>query len=259
VGGTAGTDAETDPFANRSKRELSTIAGGLFASITDKKEFFVVLNALAAESRSRILSTPHVIAADNREAFILVGQEVPILSSQAVSVISPDAPIVNNVQYRDTGKILTILPQINSKGLVNMQIRQEVSDVGQDTFGNTNSPSFISRQAETTVVVQSGDSVIIGGIIDDQVRRTRRGIPFLMNVPVLGRAFRIDTDQIVRTEVLVLITPHVIRSRDEARSVTDTFKSRIEGLKQFLEGPQTRPESPPRGPEGESGAAPPQG
>ena len=73
------------------------------------------------------------------------------------------------MQYRDIGKILTVLPQVNSKGLVNLQIRQEVSAVAAQAFGNTNSPSFTTREAETTLVVQDGDTVIIGGIIDDSI------------------------------------------------------------------------------------------
>ncbi len=239
-------------FADRARQELSTIGGGsLFAAITDKKQFFAVLTALAARSQARVLATPHIIAADNREAHILIGEEIPILSSQAVSVISGDAPIVNSVQYRDTGKILTVLPQVNSKGLVHMEILQEVSDVGQETFGSTNSPSFISREAETTVVVQSGESVIIGGIIDEQIRHTRSGIPFLMDIPVLGRAFRMETDSLIRTEVIVLITPHVIRSREEAQSVTEAFKGRIEGLQEMLEQMRQGRQAPGEAPAGE--------
>ena len=94
--------------------------------------------------------------------------------------------------------------------------------------------------------------MIIGGIIDDQVRRTRRGIPFLMDIPVLGRAFRMDSDQLVRTEILVLITPYVIRDREEARSVTETFKRRVEGLRESLERLQKERQAPKETPAGEA-------
>ncbi len=244
VGGRLATAEGGDAFADRSKRELSTLGNSLFAAITDKEQFFALLTALNTQTRTRLLSTPYILAADNREAHILIGEEVPILSSQAVSVISGDAPIVNNVQYRDTGQILTILPQINSQGLVNMHLRQEVSAVGQEVFGNTNSPSFTSRETETTVVVQNGESVLIGGIIDEQIRRTRRGVPFLMDLPVLGRVFRADTDSLVRTEILVLLTPHVIRNREEARSVTEEFKGRVRELRDLLERSQRKDQTP---------------
>jgi general secretion pathway protein D len=140
---------------------------------------------------------------------------------------------VNSVQYRDTGKILTVLPQVNSLGLVNMQIRQEVSAVGAAAFGNTNSPSFSTREAETTVVVQDGDSVLIGGIIDDQVTNSRDGIPYLMDIPVLGAFFRDERNGSTRTELLVLITPYVIRNREEAREVTGAFSESVKGLKVY--------------------------
>jgi len=209
-------------------------AQGLTSFITDRDQFLVLIRALATQSRVNILSTPHVIAADNREAHILVGEQVPILTSTQQSTVA-NSNLVQSIQYRDTGKILTILPQVNSAGLVNMEIRQEVSAVGAQVFGNTNSPSFTTREAETTVVVQNGESVLLGGIIDDQLSRTRSGVPYLMNIPVLGRLFRVESEQVDRTELLVLITPHVIRDRDEARSITEEFESRIQNLKGMLD------------------------
>ena len=126
---------------------------------------------------------------------------------------------------------------MNSKGLVNLQIRQEVSAVLNGpsglAFGNTNSPAFSTREAETTVVVQDGDSVLIGGIIDDTITHTRTGIPFLMDIPVFGRMFRTEIDNTDRTELIVLITPYVIRNRDEARDVSGEFTDQIEGFKRL--------------------------
>ena len=136
--------------------------------------------------------------------------------------------------------ILTVLPQVNSEGLVNMQIRQEVSAVGAAAFGNTNSPSFSTREAETTVVVQDGDSVLIGGIIDDQVTSSRNGVPFLMDIPVLGALFRDDRTGATRTELLILITPYVIRNRAEAREVTGAFSENERGLRVFSRNLQQR-------------------
>jgi general secretion pathway protein D len=173
-----------------------------------------------------------VIAADNREAFIQVGESIPILTSTSQSTIAT-ANIVNSVQYRDTGKILSVLPQVNSKGLVNLQIRQEVSDVGEREFGATGSPSFRTREVETTLVVDNGETVLIGGIIDEKVDHLRRGVPYLMDIPVLGRLFRDETDSVGRTELLVTITPFVIRTRDEARLVTEDFSSRLEGIREL--------------------------
>lgn len=248
--GATSTAINNNALLQDAKRGLKVGNDGLFAFITDRDTFLVLINALASRSQVRSLATPHVIAADNREAHILIGEEIPILSSSAVSTISPGAPVVNSIQYRDTGKILTILPQINSAGLVNMEITQEVSAVGSDSFGNTNSPSFISRAAETTVVVQDGQSVLIGGIIDDQTTRVRRGVPFLMDIPVLGRLFRVDNDRTIRTELIILITPHVIRNRKEAQSVTEEFEDRIRGLKSMIERTYPHPPQKSEPPEG---------
>ena len=234
--------------------------GGGFAVISPTDNFAVFIQALQGMTDVKMLSAPHIIAADNREAHILVGESIPILTSSSQSTVAVNAALVNQVQYRDTGKILTVLPQVNSQGLVNLQIRQEVSAVLATSFGNTGSPSFSTREAETTVVVQDGESVLIGGIIDDSISHTRSGIPFLMDVPVLGRAFRSEEDSVTRTELLVTITPSVIRSKDEARRVTDDYTDRIEGLTELRRAMERRrrrsrlrdPEGPyePR-PEGE--------
>jgi general secretion pathway protein D len=214
-------------------------AGGFSALITDSENFIVLLRALAAKSAVKILSAPHIIAADNREAHIQVGSSIPILTGTSTSVLTATSTVVNQVQYRDVGTILTILPQVNSAGLVNMQVTQEISAVGDESFGLTNSPSFLTREAETTVVAQNGDSILIGGIIDDQRTSSRDGVPFLMDVPVLGRFFRIERAGVQRTELLILITPHVIRNRGEALAVTEEFKQVVHGFEQLLRDVRT--------------------
>jgi general secretion pathway protein D len=108
------------------------------------------------------------------------------------------------------------------------------------SFGNTGSPAFSTREAETTVVVQDGETVLIGGIIDDAISHTRSGIPYLMDIPVIGAAFRSDSDKVDRTELLITITPSVIRSKDEARRVTDEYSERIEGLMELRRAMELR-------------------
>src|SRR5438876_972599 len=228
---------------NGTSRVPPVPPGGAFAVISDREHFNIFINALQQRTNVKMLSAPHIMAADNREAHILVGSSIPILTSTQSSTIAV-SNIVNSVQYRDTGNILTILPQVNSKGLVNMQIRQEVSAVaqGQASFGNTNSPAFTTREAETTVVVQDGETVVIGGIITDSIEHDRSGIPYLMDIPVLGWAFRTNSDTTQRMELLVLISPYVVRSREEAREVTDEFANRLQGLKRMGEALRARHE-----------------
>jgi len=235
-------------FLNPSTQRVPGPGAGAFAVISDRDHFNLFINALATRTNVKMLSAPHIMAADNREAHILVGNSIPILTSTATStgITGTLGAAINSVQYRDTGNILTILPQVNSKGLVNMQIRQEVSAVEQGpqgvSFGNTNSPAFTTREAETTVVVQDGETVVIGGIIMDSIEHDRTGIPYLMDIPVLGWAFRVNRDTTQRMELLVLISPYVVRSREDAREVTAEFADRLQGLKRMGEALRRRHE-----------------
>ncbi|MCC6767372.1 MAG: type II secretion system secretin GspD [Deltaproteobacteria bacterium] len=210
---------------------------GMFGIISDNRNFALVMNAAAGKNKLKVLSAPHIMTADNHEAHILVGNEVPIVTTQSNATTTQTngtSNILQNIQYRDTGVILTVLPQVNSEGLVNMQIRQEVSQVASATTGGIQSPTFSTRESETTVVVQSGETIVIGGIIDDTVDRARTGVPFLMDIPVVGRAFRIESDTVRRTELIVLLTPHVVRDRQESRNATEAFKSRLKGMERDL-------------------------
>ena len=247
TGGSGGADGGGASAAG-AKRGVKIGRNGIFSFITDQEHFVAMINAVNNRSKVNILATPHVIAADNREAHILIGEEVPILTSTQQSTLAT-ANIVSSIQYRDTGTILTILPQVNSTGMVNMEIRQEVSNVGVASFGDTNSPSFTSRETETTVVVRNRESVLIGGIIDERVERSRNGVPFLMDVPVLGRLFRVEQDKRERTELVILITPYVIRDRNEAQAVTKEFTQRVNRLRTMIE--RTRQPAPGQPPEHE--------
>ena len=210
--------------------------GGGVSGIFGGKDIRAFINALQSDSRFRVLSTPSILATDNKPARIQVGTEEPIATgtiSQAVGGVANST----SIQYRNTGRIVTIIPQVNSQGLVNLQILAEVSqrreknvEVGQDTF-----PAFDSRVAETTAVVQDGDTLVIGGIITDAKNQTRSGVPYLMDIPVIGRFFRTTTDTNERTELIMMISPRVIRGRDEARNVSEEFKNSLSHLRNELE------------------------
>ncbi len=236
----------------------STAANGALALISDNRNFVALLKALASKNKLKVLSSPHLMTADNHEAHILVGQEIPIITTQSNATTiqtNGTSNILQNIQYRDTGVIMTVLPQVNSEGLVNMQIHQEVSKVADTGIGGIGSPTFNTRESETTVVVQSGETIVIGGIIDDTVNRTRSGVPYLQDIPVIGRAFRSDHDNVTRTELVVLLTPHVVRDRQESHSATEAFISRLKAMRRDLirndmerpdyGGPRPRPYEPP--------------
>ncbi len=202
----------------------------------------ILVNALASDSRTKILSTPSVLATDNRPARIQVGSEEPIATGAVSTPIATGTTAgtgfasSTTVQYRNTGRIVTIIPQVNSKGLVNLQALVEVSQRGLNvTVGQDSFPSFDIRQAETTAVVQDGDTLAIGGMIGENRNNDKNGVPYLMDIPVLGRFFRTTSDRIQRTELIMLITPHVIRSRTEGTVVTEELKSKLSTLRSELE------------------------
>ena len=170
----------------------------------------ILVNALASDSRTKILSTPSVLATDNRPARIQVGSEEPIATGSVSSPIATGTTAgtgfasSTTVQYRNTGRIVTIIPQVNSKGLVNLQALVEVSQRGLNvTVGQDSFPSFDIRQAETTAVVQDGDTLAIGGMIGENRNNDKNGVPYLMDIPVLGRFFRTTSDRIQRTELIM--------------------------------------------------------
>ncbi len=217
-------------------------SSGLSATISSFRDglevYQGVIGAVRSDSKSKILSRPHIMTADNQEARILVGDEVPIITSQSDSNVTTggSSRFLQNIQYRDTGIIIRVLPQVNSEGLVNMELSLEVSEIDnertialQETL-SLQSPTFTTREADTTVVVHSGETLIIGGIIRETQDEGSSGVPYLMDVPVLGRLFRNNSDSMRRVELIVLITPFVVRDRDEADSVTEEFKRRVDGL-----------------------------
>ncbi len=210
--------------------------GGGVSGVFGGKDIKAFINALQSDSRFKVLSSPSILATDNRPARIQVGTEEPVATGTTTTQVGTPASSTS-IQYRNTGRIVTIIPQVNSQGLVNLQILAEVSQkrdknvsVGADTF-----PAFDTRQAETTAVVQDGDSLVIGGIITDNKNRTRSGIPYLMDIPVIGRLFETTRDDSERTELIMLITPHVIRNRDESQTVSQDFKNKLSTLKNELE------------------------
>jgi cell division septation protein DedD len=199
------------------------------------------VNALLKDSRVRVLSSPSVLATDNRPARIQVGTEEPIPTG-TINAANVGSSISSSttVQYRNTGRILTIIPQVNSQGLVNLQVKAEVSARGESVaFGtgdNVNTyPSFETQDAETTAVVHDGETLVIGGLIGERKSKDRTGIPYLMDLPIVGRFFGVTVDDTKRTELIMLITPHVIRNREESRSVTEEFKSKISTIRNELE------------------------
>lgn len=182
----------------------------------------VVLNALQSRTNVRVLSTPKLMVLNNQTATLQVGDQVPIVTQTSQGVLAPGAPVINTVELRDTGVILRVTPRVSDQGLVRLEIAQEVSDVVETTTSGINSPTIRQRRLTTTVAAPTGQMIALGGLIRDIQSRGSAGIPLLSDIPVLGQLFRTNSDSATRTELIILLTPIVIRDpRDAEASVNE--------------------------------------
>jgi general secretion pathway protein D len=188
------------------------------------------LSAVAGITDVKILSAPSLMVLDNRTATLQVGDQVPVVTQSAVSVTNPDAPIVNSVSLRDTGIILNVTPRVNDSGLVILEIDQEVSDVVATQSSGIDSPTIQQRRISTSVSVRDGQSVALGGLMRERLSDSKTKVPLLGDLPFLGKLFSTTTTESQRTELLVMITPRVVRSTDASLTVTDDLVRRMKSI-----------------------------
>ncbi|GMQ95913.1 MAG: type II secretion system secretin GspD [Gammaproteobacteria bacterium] len=212
---------------------IAAVVPGFSYQIIDKAGAVrAVLNALAEDSRLNVISSPSLMVLNNQTATIDVGDEVPIVTQQQQSTVGTSSPIVNNIEYRNTGVLLSVTPRVNAGGMVVMDVEQEVSQVASETTDTTNlTPTISKRRITTSVAVQSGQTVVLGGLIREQKVQSRSGIPGLYNMPIIGPLFGATVEEQVRTELVVLITPRAVRNAAEAARVTEEFRSKMESLR----------------------------
>ena len=180
----------------------------------------------------KVLSSPHLLAVDNRPARIRVGSEQPV----ATGVVAGGRCDHHHHRVQGGRTYPHHRPRVNSEGLVNLQVRVEVSDVGERVVvGRQSFDAFNVREAETAAVLHDGQTLVIGGIITDNRRRSRIGIPLLMDVPVLGPLFRTDFERSDRTELVILITPRVIHDRRQGDRATKRFLDKVRSVRRELE------------------------
>lgn len=218
--GAQGNDATT------SFPGFSLIPGANFAFTTSSGSS-VVLQALSQLTSVRVLSSPNLMVLNNRSARLQVGDQVPIATQSSVSTITPNAPQVNSIDYRDTGVILTVTPRVNASGLVLLDIAEEVSEVTPTTSSSLNSPTISQRRVTSSVAAMDGQTIGLGGLIRDSRGASSDGVPVLKDIPVLGYLFGARSNAVTRTELIVLITPHVVRGRDDSDAITRELRDRL--------------------------------
>ncbi len=189
------------------------------------------LSALAKEDKVNILSAPTILASDNREANIDISTEIPVASAQYQYQSENEPLLQTNIQYRNTGVILTVTPHINEFGLVSMDISQEVSEKSENVdVGRDSLPSFFKRSVNTYLTVHHGQTIVIGGLIRENVSTGRSGVPCLGGIPVVEFLFGRKKDSKEKTELIILITPRVIATLEDVDIVTEAFREKIGDL-----------------------------
>ncbi|WP_123785264.1 type II secretion system secretin GspD [Pseudazoarcus pumilus] len=209
-----------------------TNPGFSYSLINGAGSIRAVLSALADKNLLNVISTPSIMVQDNHTAVIQVGDQQPIRSAET---ISEDGNLrTSSVQYKDTGVMLAVSPSVNAGGLVSMMIDQSVIDVGQiDTA--TGQRTFLQRDLSSRVAVRSGETLVLGGLIRDNSSRARQGIPLLHDLPLVGNLFGTTTVSTQRTELLVMITPRVVRTEADLREVNAELRGRMRSIADLVE------------------------
>jgi general secretion pathway protein D len=216
----------TTAIATGSASAVSALPQGLNFGILHKfgnsYNLAALARALQAQTKANIMSTPNMVTLDNEEAKIVVGQNVPFITGQLASTGTGVANPFQTIERKDVGITLRIKPQIGEGGTVRMQIFQEQSSVKSETAaGTTNAgPSTTKRSIESTIVVDDGQIIVLGGLIEDRFTETKSKVPLLGDIPVLGALFRSDTRTRRKTNLMVFLRPMIMRSGEDANRLS---------------------------------------
>lgn len=194
-----------------------------------------VLNALSTVTDVELLSTPRILVLSNESAELQVGDQVPIITQTAVG-LQADSRILNSVQYRDTGVVLSVTPRVSESGRMFIQIEQEVSEVAGTTTSDIDSPTIQQRRISTRVQVEDGQLIILGGLLRSSRSIGDTGVPYLSRIPGIGALFRSRDTTTRQTELVMFLRPTVIRARSDIDAVTNEVVSRLQNLGMPVEG-----------------------
>jgi general secretion pathway protein D len=230
--------------------DIETPVGGapttnFFAYVIQPGDFVGLINMFASYGKVDILVSPTILALDNKEAKIEVGDDIPIATgvSTASTVDTGTSALVSagQIQYRTAGVLLTVTPHISDKDKVTLKLVNEFSGPGEETsVAGTEFPSFFLRRTQTTGIVEDGQTLVIGGLISEQKTTTRSGIPFLSKLPVIGFLFGTSSVDVRKRELIIMVTPHVIRNQEEANQRTRDYQDKIRSVKERIDIPGFR-------------------
>lgn len=195
----------------------------------------IVLNALQSKTEVKILSAPKISVLNSQKASLQVGDQVPIITQTAQSTNAGGAPIISTIQMRDTGVILEVTPRINDNGNIILDVMQEVSEVAQTTSSGIDSPTIQRRKIQSVIATRDGFTVALGGLIRENEGNSNSGFPLLKDIPLVGNVFKNTTSNIRRTELVVLLVPHIMRNQTETQAVVDAFVDGLETAARLAE------------------------
>jgi general secretion pathway protein D len=204
-----------DPFENS---DLPSFMSGLTLGYFSGGDLRGLIRALAGDQFTNVLSTPTLVTMDNAEAEIVVGQNVPFITGQFTSAATtPDNPF-QTIERQDIGIVLRVRPQINEGNTVTLEIEQEISNIDRDTSGAdliTN-----KRAVTTTVLVDDGEIIVLGGLIQDDLKENTQKVPLLGDLPLLGTLFRNTRSDFVKTNLMIFLRPKIVRNKETAAELT---------------------------------------
>jgi len=213
---------------------LSDLASGAvspvfpgFSYVFESANIQMVLDALSEVTNVNVVSAPSLMVMDNRKAILQIGDQVPIATQASQKPDDPNSPVITKIEMKDTGVIFRVTPQVNDNGQVLLNIEQEVSSAQKTTTSGIDSPTISRRRLATSVLVDDGSVVALGGLIQQRDTVSRKQVPILGNIPVLGAAFRTKHNNTSRTELMIFLRPRVIRSGSDARAIAQEFRRRL--------------------------------
>src|SRR5437867_1061715 len=212
------------------------LAAQTFAFFGRTQALVAFLNASENRSRVRTLSAPSVLVKDNTAADFQVGAEVPVPTTSSITPVQSGGTnlFAQTIQFRPTGVLMRVKPQINDSGSLTLEVSQEVSQAGSNTTSAVVAPVIAKSSVSSTIVVQDNQTIAIGGFMRENVELARSRLPLLGRIPVAGMLFGNTRNANSRTELIVLITPHVLRTRDEAEVSTEELKSKLKEVQKLL-------------------------
>jgi len=232
----------TTSLINPFTAPLASYGGFRYAIVEFGGRLSAAIDLAASEDRLKVISSPHIIASNNKEAKIQVGSSQPILTNTyttpGVTSTTGAGVVEGTIEYKDIGIILSLTPRISDGGLVSLEINIEDSNVNTSAIplGNLpNVPVFTKKTAKTILSVMEGQTIVIGGLISESKEKITSGVPLLSKIPIIGGLFGFQSYEKKRDELILLMTPHIISNQSTSDAVTREFKEKVESMKKQLE------------------------